>query len=328
MNDNLLILGGTGFVGRGVCETLVERSGGAGGELVVPSRRPAAARHLQLLPTLRLVQADVHDEAQLRALLQGCDAVVNLVAILHGSDAAFTRTHVELPRKLVRACTATGVRRVVHVSALGVADIHTAQHPAPSRYLRSKTAGEAVFAAAASAGSLDLTVLRPSVIFGAHDRFLNLFADLQALFPVLPLAGADATFQPVWVNDVAAAIARCLDDPATIGQTFECAGPQVLTLRQLARSAGRWSGHARPVIGLPAALGRAQALLMELLPGTPLMSRDNLDSMRTPNVASGALPGLAALGIAPAALDAVAPGYLAPGRGAARLDRWRAGGAR
>ena len=313
MNDNLLILGGTGFVGRAVCELLVERNGGGSGQIVVPSRAPARAKRLQLLPTLRVAEADVHDEAQLTALVRGCDAVVNLVAILHGNDAAFERAHVELPRKLVRACAATGVRRVVHVSALGVS-------ASASRYLRSKAAGEAVLAGA----GLALTVLRPSVIFGEHDRFLNLFATLQSVFPLMPLAGADARFQPVWVQDVAAAIVRCLDDPSTTGKTYECAGPQVYTLKELVRSAGRWSGHERPVIGLPDALGRVQALAMELLPGAPLMSRDNLDSMRVPNVAGGQLPGLAALGITPAPLDSVAPGYLSAGQGPARLDRWRA----
>ena len=114
------------------------------------------------------------------------------------------------------------------------------------------------------------------------------------------------------------------DDNATIGQTFECAGPQVFTLREMVQAAGRWSGHVRAVIGLPEALGTAQAAMMALMPGEPLMSRDNLDSMRTPNVASGTLPGLAALGITPATLDSVVPDYLAPGRGVARLDRWRA----
>lgn len=312
-NRNILLLGGTGFVGRSVCEQLVERSGGGSAQVLVPSRRPAHAKHLMPLPTLRVVRADVHDEAQLAALLRGCDAVINLVAILHGSAAQFERAHVELPRKLARACPVAGVHRVVHVSALGVGPA------APSRYLRSKTAGEAVLAAA----GLDLTILRPSVIFGEHDRFLNLFAKLQAMFPVLPLAGAQARFQPVWVHDVAAAIVRCLDDATTIGRVFECTGPQVYTLKELVQAAGRWSGHARPVIGLPDALGRAQALVMEWLPGAPLMSRDNLDSMRVPNVASGRLPGLPALGITPATLDSVAPDYLAPERGPARLNRWR-----
>jgi NADH dehydrogenase len=314
MNDNVLILGGTGFVGRSVCEKLIERAGGGSAQVVVPSRRPANAKHLQPMPTVRVVEADIHDEAQLTALLRGRDAVINLVAILHGSEAGFERAHVELPRKLVRACAAAGVKRVVHVSALGVGPA------APSRYLRSKSAGEAVLTGA----GLDLTILRPSVIFGEHDRFLNLFASLQALFPVLPLAGAQARFQPVWVQDVAAAIVRCLDDAASIGKTFECAGPNIFTLKELVQAAGRWSGHVRPVFGLPDAIGRMQALTMELLPGAPLMSRDNLDSMRAPNIATGTLPGLQALGITPATLGSVAPGYLSAGHGIARLDRWRA----
>ena len=314
-NSNLVILGGTGFVGRSLCGLLVERSGGGGAQVVVPSRAPARAKHLQLLPTLRVVGADVHDEAQLTALLRARDAVVNLVAILHGSAADFERTHVELPRTLARACAAAGVRRVVHVSALGVGP------DAPSHYLRTKAAGEAVLQGAAG---LDLTILRPSVMFGAHDRFLNLFARLQRWLPLMPLAGAHARFQPVWVQDVAAAIVRCLDDDSTIAKTYELAGPQVFTLKELVQAAGRHAGHPRPVLALPDALGTLQALTMEMLPGTPLMSRDNLASMRVPNVASGQLPGLAQLGIEPAPLDSIAPGYLAPQRGGARRDHSRA----
>ena len=316
--NNILVIGGSGFVGRSVCDKLVERSNGAGGRITVPSRKPARAKHIQMLPTVQLVAADVHDPAQLRRLVQGADAVINLVAILHGSEAAFERAHVALPRTLVAACAAAGVRRVVHVSALGVSE--PGSPAAPSLYLRSKTAGEAVLRAA----PLDLTVLRPSVIFGEHDRFLNLFATLQSVFPVLPLAGAQARFQPVWVQDVAEAIVACLDTPSTIGQTYECAGPQVLTLQQIVEAAGRWSGHPRPVFGLPEGLARLQAGMMELLPGEPLMSRDNVASMRVPNVATGRWPGLAALGITPASMDAVVPGYLSANQGAARLDRWRA----
>lgn len=311
---HVLVLGGTGFVGAALCEKLVERFGGGDARIVVPSRRPARAKAIQMLPTVELVAADVHDDAQLTRLLRRCDAVVNLVAILHGNEQAFDQVHVQLPRRLAQACTTAGVRRVVHVSALG------ADMQAPSRYLRSKAAGEAALASPA----IDLTVLRPSVIFGEGDRFLNLFARLQSVFPVIPLAGVKARFQPVWVEDVALAIVRCLDDRTTIGETLECCGPEVYTLSQLVRLAGRCAGHPRPVIGLPGPLARLQALMMELLPGDPLMSRDNLDSMRIDNVASGTRPGLARLGIRPAAVEAIAPLYLARDQGPARLDIWRA----
>ncbi len=318
MMNKILVLGGTGFVGRSVCERLVER--GAGGGLVrVPTRRLLNGQRVRALPTVELVEADVHDAAQLQRLLQGVDAVINLVAILHGSAAAFERAHVTLPQTLVRACAAAGVRRLVHVSAIGVGP------GAPSNYLRSKTQGEAVLQGSAA---IDLTLLRPSVIFGAEDRFLNVFARLQALAPVMPLAGSGARFQPVWVEDVASAIVRCLDQTASIGRTYECCGPSIYTLSQLVRLAGRWSGHERPQIPLPEAAGLAQAFFMELLPGEPLMSRDNVASMRQPNVASGSLPGLAALGIEAAALEAVGPGYLGSSFGRARLDRWRAGARR
>ena len=310
----VVVLGGSGFVGRSVCARLVGLEGGAGLRVVVPTRRLGHVQALGALPTVEVLRADVHDDAQLAPLLAGADAVVNLVAILHGSAAEFERVHVALPQRLVAACRAVGVRRIVHVGALGVAP------DAPSNYLRSKSAGEAALQAA----GLDLTILRPSVIFGAEDRLLNLFAQLQSLFWIMPLAGAEARFQPVWVEDVAAAIVEALARPATIGQVIECAGPRVLTLAELVRAAGRWSGHPRPVLPLPEALGRLQARLLELAPGTPLMSRDNLDSMRVPNVASGTLPGLDSLGITPTALEAVAPGILSGHGGCARLEPWRA----
>lgn len=314
MISNIVVTGGTGFVGRSVCEKLVERSGGASGRVVVPTRRIGHARPIQMLPTVQPVTADLFDEAALARLLEGADALVHLVAVLHGSEERFRHVHVELPQRLAAACAEAGVRRVVHVSALGV------DANAPSRYLRSKAAGETVW----RSSGLDVTVLRPSLIFGAHDRLLNLFARLQAIAPLMPLAGADSRYQPVWVEDVASAVLRCLDDPTTIGQVIECAGPDPYTLRQIVEAAGRWSGHPRPVVALPEAIGRLQAALMELLPGEPLMSRDNIDSMRVPNVPSGKLPGLDRLGIRPAAMDAVAPTYLAPGQGPARLDPWRA----
>jgi uncharacterized protein YbjT (DUF2867 family) len=310
------ILGGTGFVGRTLCERLVRAGdGGAGINLVVPTRRPEHGNRLRFLPGVEVRVLDVHDDKALLRALADCDALVNLVAILHGSAAEFERVHVALPQRIVRVCHAVGLKRVVQVSALGVGNGNE-----PSNYLRSKAQGEAVW----KASGLDVTLLRPSVMFGAEDSFLNTFAQLQALLPLMPLAAADAKFQPVWVDDVAEAIVRCLQRPQTIGQTIECTGPEVMTLGQIVRAAGRWSGHERPLLPLPMALGKLQALLMELLPGTPLMSRDNLDSTQVANVASGVLPGLASLGIPPTALGAIAPGYLGQTDGRTKLDALRA----
>ncbi|MEX8496128.1 complex I NDUFA9 subunit family protein [Sphaerotilus sp.] len=316
----LLILGGTGFVGRALLARWTATPDIGLGTVRMPSRRGVRGRDQTLLPGVQVLEADVHDPQQLDALVQGADAVVNLVAILHGSAAQFERTHVTLPQQLAAACQRAGVRRLVHVSALGVPDGDPAA--APSNYLRSKARGEQVLRAAPG---LDLTILRPSVIFGAEDHFIRLFARLQALVPVMALAGAQAQFQPVWVEDVAQVLVQCLRDRATIGQTIECAGPDVFTLGDLVRLAGRWSGHVRPVLPLPAWAGRLQAAALGLLPGGPLMSCDNLDSMRVPNVATGRHPGLAALGLTPAAISAVMPQVLRTGFTAEDWRRARAG---
>lgn len=309
----VLVLGGSGFVGRHVCEQLVR----AGHQVTVPTRRASRAASVQTLPGLTVIETDVHDDAALAALMAGHSAVVNLIAVLHGDEARFERMHVQLPQRIAAAMRQAGVERLVHVSALG-ADLQ-----GPSLYQRSKARGEAVLASA----GLDLTVLRPSVIFGAEDRFLNLFADLQQVFPFMPLAGSGTKFQPVWVNDVAAAIVRCLQDRRTIGQTCEACGPETFTLGELVKRSGQWAGvnggKGRPVIPLPRWVGWLQALAMEMLPGEPLMSRDNLASMAVDNVASGQLPGLQALGITPAALSAVAPTYLGHKGPRSRLEDWR-----
>ena len=296
--NKIVITGGTGFVGRSVCERLFEQD--AGCRLVVPTRHLASGRALQVLPTVDLIAANVHEPQAIAALLDGADALLHLVAILHGSAADFDRVHQQLPRTLAAACSAAGVRRVVHVSALG------ASPNAPSNYLRSKAAGEAVWQDWARASGGQLTILRPSVIFGAEDRFTNLFVKLQRLFPVLPLAGAGARFQPVWVGDVARAVANCLQAGGPALPIIECAGPEVMTLQQIVQRVGAMAGCRRPVLALPEAAGLLQAAAMALLPGEPLMSRDNVLSMRVPNVASGTLPGLASLGITPAALETLA----------------------
>ncbi len=306
MNPRRVVLvGGSGFVGSAIANRLVE----AGVDVLVPTRRRSRVGHVLLLPTVDVVEADVHDPATLARLFAGADAVVSLVGILHSRSGTpygpdFARAHVELPKKVVAACRAAGVRRLVHISALG-ADVD-----GPSEYQRSKAAGEA--AIRSTGADLDWIILRPSVIFGRGDHFLNLFASLAATFPVLPLAGANARFQPVYVEDVAEVVWRCLITPEAAGQTFELAGPTVYTLRQLVEYVSALAGKPRPIIPLPESLAMLQAGLMELAP-QPLMSRDNVRSMRVDNVATGApLP----FGLRPTALEAVAPSWL--GREAVR----------
>jgi NADH dehydrogenase len=299
--QKVLVLGGTGFVGRHVCEKLTRQNI----HVTVPTRRRSNAQHVQSLPMLDVLEANIHDPAALAALVAGHDAVVNLIAILHGDEASFERAHVDLPKKLATACQQTGVKRVVHISALGAAA------DGPSMYQRSKARGEAVLQAA----ELDLTVLRPSVIFGADDKFLNLFAKLQSVFPVMPLAGAATKFQPVWVEDVAQAVVNSLSQTkASQNQVIEACGPDVLTLKELVQlsaiAAGISNSRGRPVLALPPFLGKLQALAMRMLPGEPLISQDNLDSMKVDNVGTGKLPNLQTLSIAPSSLAAIVPTYL------------------
>ena len=310
----VIVLGGTGFVGRSVCEKLV----GHGHRVTVATRDSSRAKPLLHLHGLAVREFDVHDESALTGELRGFDAVVNLIAILHGDRAAFEHTHVALPGKIARACRQAGSGTLVHVSALGVDGMNPGA--APSNYLRSKGFGERALRTGVEQSGIALTMLRPSVIFGAGDKFLTMFALLQKMLPVMPLAGAEARFQPVWVEDVALAVLRSLDanpgGPAPLESTriIEACGPDVFALRELvqlsAQLSGVRKGRGRPVVDLPDWAARMQAQLMEWLPGDPLMSRDNLDSMKVDNVATGKVPGLESLDIKPASLRPIAAQYL------------------
>lgn len=301
---NLLFIGGTGFLGSAIARELARRPASADSCFTLPTRREAHARHLTVLPTARVVEADVHDPATLARLMQGQDAVISLVGILKGGEGepygeAFARAHVELPRKLAAAAKAAGVSRVLHVSALQAAA------DAPSGYLRSKAAGEAALREA----GLDLTIFRPSVIFGRGDSFLTLFARMARIAPFFPLAGADARFQPVWVEDVAATVAGSLARADSVGKAYDLCGPTQYSLRELVSYAAAVAGHPRMVIGLPEAIAWLQAWAMEFIPNGPL-ARDNIRSMRVPSVcdAGCALP----FGRTATALEVVAPSYLKP----------------
>lgn len=301
---SVLVIGGSGFIGSHIIAKLAHTEWRA----IVPTRHYDRAKDLLLVPSMDdVVEADVHDEATLDRLVEGNDAVINLVGILHDPSAQagarygaeFARAHVELPRKIVAACARHGVQRYLHMSALG------ADQNAPSMYLRSKADGEE---AARSNPAVAATIFRPSVVFGERDHFLNLFAALQKRFPMMPVAAADARFQPVFVEDVAQAFVHALNDKTSAGKVYELAGPKVYTLRELVRMAGAFSGHPRPVFALPHALARLEAALLEHMSDQPLMSRDNLDSMKVDNVATTSMKDT--LGIEPTALEEVAPSFL------------------
>ena len=308
--SNFFVVGGSGFVGRHLVAALAVRGAG----VVVATRRRERAKHLILLRTVDVVEVDVRDTKALAALAAGCDAVVNLAGILHGPD--FKPAHVELAQAIVNVCRMAGVKRLLHMSALG------ADPAAPSEYLRSKGIGEQ---AVLAADDLQATVFRPSVIFGPEDRFLNLFAKLAAFSPVLALASPDARFQPVYVGDVVKAMLAALESRAhldgTRGKRYDLCGPGEFTLRELMAFVCEVTGRRRLIVGLPDGIAWLQAWMMEWLP-VPLLTRDNLLSMRVPSVCDCSFP----FGIQPTALQAVAPAWLAPARAHERFDelRWRA----
>jgi NADH dehydrogenase len=293
--NSVCVLGGTGFVGRHICQQLA----GAGYRVAVPTRnRERAKQDLILLPTVDVFNADVHDPRSLADAVHRCDAVINLIGVLHDGRrrASFREAHVELARKVVTACRENGIRRLLQMSALN------ADASGPSEYLRSKGEAEAVV----RGSGLDYTIFRPSVIFGREDRFLNLFAQLQRAIPLLMLGSAGAQFQPVFVEDVAACFVASVPRLESFGQSYDLAGPTVYTLRELVKYVGELTGHPRPVLGLGPRLSYVQAGLFERLPGK-LLTRDNVRSMTRANVSQAVLP----FGIAPTPLEAVAPTWLA-----------------
>jgi len=304
--NNVCVIGGAGFVGRHIVHLLSAQ----GVAVRVPTRSRERAKALILLPAVDLVEADVHDAGTLAQLTRGMDAVINLAGVLHDARGkrGFEQTHVELPRKVIAACRSNGVRRLLHMSALG------ADANGPSGYLRTKGAAEALVCAS----RLDWTIFRPSVIFGSDDRFLNLFAALLRFSPVLFLASPNSRFQPVFVEDVAAAFVRSLADPACYGKSYDLCGPRVYTLRELVELVAKMTGCRRPIVGLNDTLSYLQAFALELLP-VKLMTRDNYYSMKVDSVSAQPFP----FGITPAALEAVAPVYLGTGTPRARYYAFR-----
>jgi uncharacterized protein YbjT (DUF2867 family) len=316
--SRVCLLGGSGFIGRHIAEDLSD----AGIEVVVPTRRRERAKFLLVLPTADVVEADIHDDAALKRLVTGCDAVINLVGILYEKrDSDFERVHVELPRRVAKACAEAGIARLVHMSALN------ADPNAPSDYLKSKARGEAaVWEVAKAAPGLKVTMFRPSVVFGHGDRFLNLFAQLVKRFWIIPLGSPNAKFQPIHVDDVARAMVASLERPEAFGATYSLCGPRVYTLRQLVDFITGVLRKSRSVVELGPGLSMLQACTLEyLLFWDKILTRDNVKSMRVDSVCDCEFPAL--FGFRPANMESIVPQYLegAVPRGRYQLFRNHAG---
>jgi uncharacterized protein YbjT (DUF2867 family) len=314
--SRICILGGTGFVGRSLVGRLIPE----GYDVVVPTRNRDNSRALWTYPAVELLELDVHDERALTDALRGCDVAVNLIGILNeeGHDGeGFKRVHADLPAKLVRSCRASGVRRLLHMSALK-ADAQAG----PSHYLRTKGLGQDAIRDLAGS-EVKYTIFQPSVIFGASDTFTNRFARLLRMLPVFPLPEAEARFAPVFVDDVARAFVSSIEDSETHGRTYQLCGPDIFSLAEIVRLVCWTLGLKRLVVPLPHWLGRIQAWIGEyLLPGKPL-SLDNFRSLSEASVCSS--NDFASFGIKPQSLGAVLPTYLAHAGRQGRLARLRKG---
>ncbi len=305
--DVVTVFGGSGFIGR----VLVQRLAETGACVRVAVRDPEQALCLkplgevgQIVP----VQANVRNDASVRAAVAGADAVVNLVGILYQSGAqTFEAVHVHAAERIAKAAAAEGASRLVQMSALGVAK------DSPSIYARTKAAGEEAVRAAFPTAA----IVRPSVVFGPGDGFFNLFASMARFTPVLPLVGGGGTrFQPVYAGDVADAMATILADPARGGTVYELGGPHVYTFKELMQLVLRETGMRRLLVPVPFEAASFQAFFLEMLPSPPL-TRDQVMLLKSDNVVSGQHPGLADLGIAPTAAEVILPFY---------MDMYRKGG--
>src|SRR5687768_17462510 len=300
------LFGGGGFVGRYVAQALFK----AGTRVRIAEREPRRAfflRPLTGLGMIQLVRADIARPADVAAAVAGADAVINLVGILKGN---FHAVHVDGARNVAEAAAAAGARSLAHVSALG------ADPESPSSYGRTKGEGEMAVRGAFPGAA----ILRPSIVFGPEDQFVNRFAGMARLLPFIPVIRGRWKLQPVYAADLGKAIAQAALDPAAhAGRTYELVGPQIISMREvnqwLCEATGRGS---KPVVEIPDAIGRLMARLLGWAPGAPI-TWDQWLMLQKDNVASGALPGFEAFGINPAPLAGVAEGWLAVYR---RHGRW------
>jgi uncharacterized protein YbjT (DUF2867 family) len=316
MTRLVTVFGGSGFVGRHVVRALAKR----GWRVRAAVRRPDLAGHLQpmgIVGQIMAVQANLRYPDSIARAVEGADAVVNLVGILYETGRqSFDAVQAEGPRAVARAAALAGIANVVQMSAIG------ADAASPATYAQTKAAGEkAVLAEVPSA-----TILRPSIVFGPEDNFFNQFAGLARMLPALPLIGGGHTkFQPVFVGDVAEAVARALDGQAQPGAAYELGGPKVWTFREILEYILKETQRSRPLVPLPFPIAELQGRLLELLPMKPLLTRDQVLMLKSDNVVSDAAKAagltLDGLGITPESVESVVPTYLYRFRRAGQFDR-------
>ena len=305
MNQIVTVFGGSGFVGRNTVRALAK----AGWRIRVAVRFPLDAIYLPPMGhvgQIQVVKCNATDPDQVEAALRGASAAINLTGLLSQRGAqSFHAVHVEAAGTIAKAAAAAGIGTLVHMSAIG------ANPDSQSKYASTKGEGEAHVRAAFP----DAAILRPSIVFGAEDRFFNKFAALARFLPALPLIGGGHTkFQPVFVGDVAAAVLRCVEDTATRGKTYELGGPNVLTFRELMQIMLRETGRRRLLVPVPFFLARIKAFFLQIpaifLPVEPILTTDQVRMLRSDNVVSDGALTLADLGIVPDAVEAVVPSYL------------------
>lgn len=294
----IAILGGSGFVGR----YLINRLSQEDVTIRVPTRRRERNRHLLVNHKVKLIEADIHEDEELEALLSGVDVVINLVGILHGSQESFRKVHAELPERIVKICNQLGTPRLLHMSALQAGAAN-----AMSQYLRSKCEGENA-AHLLSSHKVHVTTFRPSIIFGAGDRLFNQFAKLLRLpLVAVPLACPEARFAPIYAADVAEIMAQSIDNPDTFEKRFDLCGPSEYSLMELMEITERTIGVRRLIVGMGDGLSKLQAMVLGMLPGK-LMTLDNYLSMQLPNTCKE--PQAAPFQMERTPLEAVIPNYL------------------
>jgi NADH dehydrogenase len=305
----IVLLGATGFLGRHLLPGLSAK----GHECIALSRNTERCRDVRLVPRVTLHQADVSDPEVLARHFEGADAVISMAGILNEpgrNGTGFHSVHVGVVESTIQACRNSGVKRLVHVSALNAGK-------GRSHYLATKGRAEELIR---QAEDIDSTIVQPSLIFGADDGFFNRFASLLRWTPVMPLACASARLQPVWVGDVTAAICAIVEDPSTAGSTCPLVGPNEYTLRELVEFTARTMGLKRRVVPLPDSLSRLQAFLMDFVPGKPFSS-DNYRSLQTDN--TSVENALWRFGIEPRALEGIVSAYLGESLHQQRLDSFR-----